>query len=316
MIEPFRCPLCGGTQSRPYKTLRDRIAGTTDATFQLVECADCRLLRLHPQPSAEVLDAAYPDDYAPFNRPGLSGRAKRLLERKGVRDIWDYLQPPRAILDVGCAGGELLDLIRRAGNDDVYGLEPDSYAAGLARQRGLDVTEGYLETAGFANQRFQTVLLDHVLEHVDDPDLFMAEVRSVLSGGGAVVIWLPNVASDAARLLGSYWMGYDAPRHLTTFSVETLARLLDKHGFRIVHVEHEQSGVEWAWGVRLWCRARLPALEPWLARLHALAILAWTPLGIVAARRKRSGRVRVIAVKRPDPDTANPVTYVEAQPKT
>ncbi len=35
------------------------------------------------------------------------------LERKGVRDIWAYLQPPRAILDVGCAGGELLDLIRR-----------------------------------------------------------------------------------------------------------------------------------------------------------------------------------------------------------
>jgi SAM-dependent methyltransferase len=313
MTEPFRCPLCDNTTFRVQRTLRDRIARTTVAEFALVACTRCGLLRLHPQPSAEVLAAAYPDDYAPFNRPGLSGRAKRLLERKGVRDIWDYLQPPRAILDVGCAGGELLELIRRAGNDDVHGLEPDGYAAGLARQRGIPVTEGYLETAGFPDERFSTILLDHVLEHVDDPDAFMAEVRRVLAGGGAVIIWLPNVASDAARLLGSYWMGYDAPRHLTTFSARTLARLLDKHGFRVVRVHHEQSGLEWAWGLRLWLRARFPASEPWLARLHALTIVAATPLGLFAARRKRSGRLRVIAVKRPDPETANPVRRIDVR---
>lgn len=314
MTEPFRCPLCANTTFRPHKTLRDRIAGTTREEFRLVACARCGLLRLHPQPSPAVLEAAYPDDYAPFNRPGLSGRAKRLLEHKGVRDIWSYLRPPRAILDVGCAGGELLDLIRRAGNDDVHGLEPDSYAAGLARERGIHVTEGYLETAGFADERFSTILLDHALEHVDDPDVFMAEVRRVLIGGGAVVIWLPNVASDAARILGSYWMGYDAPRHLTTFSLRTLGQLLAKHGFRVVRVHHEQSGVEWAWGLRLWLRERLPASEPWLARLHALAIIAATPLGLYAARRKRSGRIRVIAVKRPDPEAANPVSYIEVNP--
>lgn len=311
MADDFRCPLCGHDRYRVRRILRDRIARTTDKAFQLAGCERCGLLRLHPQPDAATLEAAYPDSYAPFNRPGLSGRAKRLLERKGVRDIWDYLKPPRAILDVGCAGGDLLDLIRSAGNDDVHGLEPDSFAAGLARERGIPVTEGYLETAGFPDERFSTVLLDHVLEHVDDPDLFMAHVRRVLIGGGAVVIWLPNVGSDAARLLGSYWMGYDAPRHLTTFSKRTLRQLLAKHGFRIVQVHHEQSGVEWAWGLRLWLRERLPASERWLARIHTLAIIAATPLGIFAARRRRSGRLRVIAVKRPDPETAAPIIHVQ-----
>jgi SAM-dependent methyltransferase len=311
MTDQFRCPLCYNTSYRARQTLRDRIARTTRAEFRLVACDRCGLLRLHPQPTEQVLEAAYPDDYAPFNRPGLSGRAKRALERKGVRDIWAYLQPPRAILDVGCAGGDLLDLIRRAGNSDVHGLEPDSYAAGLARERGIDVTEGYLETAGFPAERFSTVLLDHVLEHVDDPDVFMVEVRRVLVGGGAVVIWLPNARSDAARLLGSYWMGYDAPRHLTTFSDRTLGRLLEKHGFRIVRTHHEQSGLEWAWGFRLWLRERLPATEGLLRKLHVLAIIAATPLGMYAARRKRSGRIRVIAIKRPDPNAANPVEHIE-----
>ncbi|CAN5656040.1 class I SAM-dependent methyltransferase [soil metagenome] len=305
MTESFRCPLCASECYRVVRVLTDRIARTTDRRFTLARCANCGLLRLHPQPDGDILDAAYPDDYAPFNRPGLSGRIKRLLERKGIGDIWAYLQPPRPILDVGCAGGELLDLIRRAGNPDVHGLEPDSYAVDLARKRGIPVTEGYLEEAGFPDERFSTVLLDHVLEHVVDPDVFMAEARRILIGGGAVVIWLPNADSYAARVLGSYWMGYDAPRHLTTFSLDTLSKLLEKHRFRIVRVHHERSGLEWAWGLRLWLRERIPAAEKFLRRFHVAAILLATPLGILAARRKQSGRVRVIAVKVPDPDTAN-----------
>lgn len=313
MTERFRCPLCSGETYQVRRTLKDRIARTTDKHFRLVECDGCGLLRLHPQPDDATLDAAYPDDYAPFNRPGLSGRAKRLLERKGVRDIWDYLQPPRAILDVGCAGGELLDLIRRAGNADVHGLEPDSYATELARRRGIPVTEGYLEEADFPDGRFSTILLDHVLEHVDDPDGFIAEARRVLMDGGAIVIWLPNADSYAARILGSYWMGYDAPRHLTTFSLGTLSRLLDKHRLRIVRVHHEQSGLEWAWGVRLWLRERMPAAENLLQRFHVVAILLATPLGILAAHRNKSGRIRVIAVKVPDPGAANPIEVYQPE---
>lgn len=308
MSEPFRCPLCGGGRYGPTLILRDRIAGTTPEAFRLVRCEGCGLLRLHPPPSPETLARAYPDDYAPFTRPGLSGKAKRLLEWKGVRDLWDYLQPPRAILDVGCAGGELLEMIREAGNPDVHGLEPDSYAAGIARSRGIPVTEGYLETAGFESGLFDTLLLDHVLEHVDDPGIFMGHVRRVVRAGGALVIWVPNADSDAARVLGKYWMGYDAPRHLTTFSVATLKRLLEKHGFRVAKVEHERSGVEWAWGLRLWLRERLPAAEPVLRALHAPLILLFTPLAALSARRGKSGRVRVIAVRRPDPDAPSNVS--------
>jgi SAM-dependent methyltransferase len=307
--QAFRCPLCGNDSATIVRVLHDRIAQTSAEDFSLARCGRCGLFRLHPQPTAETLDRAYPDEYAPFNRPGLSGKAKRWLERKGVQDLWDYLRPPRAILDVGCAGGELLDMIRRAGNNDVHGLEPDSYAAGRARERGIPVTEGYLESARFPPASFSTVLLDHVLEHVDDPDIFMGHVGNIVVGGGAVVVWIPNVDSDAARFLGKYWMGYDAPRHLTTFSFATLSALLDKHGFRVVRVHHERSGLEWAWGLRLWAREHVAGMEPLLRRLHAPLILLATPLGVWSARRRRSGRVRVVAVRRPDPDALSETSW-------
>jgi len=59
--------------------------------------------------------------------------------------------------------------------------------------------------------------------------------------------------------------------------------------------------------LRLWLRECLPAAENLLGRFHVVAILLATPLGMLAARRNNSGRIRVIAVKVPDPDAANPI---------
>jgi SAM-dependent methyltransferase len=295
---PFTCPLCGGGRYRRRIVLHDAVQRTTDESFTLVECLDCGLLRLYPPPSAETLAAAYPADYAPFQRPGLSGWAKDWLERRSVRGLWDYLEPPRRVLDVGCAGGELLAAIRDAGNPDVVGVEPDETAASAARARGIPVVTGFLEDARFADAEFMTVIASHTIEHVARPDAFLTEVNRILKPGGAVILRLPNVDSTEARLLGRHWIGYDAPRHLTTFSVTTIRRLLGETGFRVVRIDHEAVGLEWAWGLRLWLRERRPAAEPIMRRLHAGLIVLFTPLSLLSAKRRRSGRIRVIAIKR------------------
>lgn len=277
--------------------LHDLVSCTTEEPFPLVECADCGLLRLHPQPSAEMLSAAYPPDYAPFQRPGLAGRAKGWLERRSVRGLWDYFEPPRKVLDVGCAGGELLAAIRDAGNPEVVGVEPDVTAASAARARGIPVVQGFLTDAGFEDGEFMTVTASHTIEHVEQPGEFLAEVNRVLKPGGAVILQLPNADSTEARLLGRYWIGYDAPRHLTTFSATTIRHMLEGTGFRLVRLDHESVGLEWAWGLRLWLRQRWPNAEPVMRRLHAGLIVLFTPFSMVSARRRRSGRIRVIGIK-------------------
>ena len=141
MTDPaFLCPLCGGTAATLVRRLRDVIAGTTDAEFPLVRCGGCGLLRLHPQPDAATLAAAYTATYAPHTRPGLSGRAKGWLERRSVRQLWRWFAPPRRVLDLGCATGDLLLRIRAAGNPNVLGVEPGEARRGIARARGLDVS--------------------------------------------------------------------------------------------------------------------------------------------------------------------------------
>jgi SAM-dependent methyltransferase len=201
------------------------------------------------------------------------------------------------VLDVGCATGELLLAVREAGNANVAGVEPGERAASVARERGLNIYSGLLEDAAIESDSVDMVVMSHTLEHVRDPVATLREALRVLRPGGALLLWLPNVESVEARVLGRYWIGYDPPRHLTTFGVSTLTRALDLAGFRVAQVRHETVGLEWAWAVRLAARERSPALERVLARLHPLLIVAATPLAAIGALTRRSGRVRVIAVK-------------------
>ena len=267
---------------------------TPDQGHTLLRCTTCNLLRLHPQPTDADLADAYSDTYAPHTRRGLSGKAKGWLEQRSVRQLWRLLGPPRRVLDVGCATGDLLLAIRRAGNANVTGVEPGERAAGVAGERGLDVRQGMLEDAAFPDASFDTIILSHTLEHVRDPIATLHEIHRVLTPGGALIFWLPNADSIEARVLGRRWIGYDPPRHLTTFSVATLTRALETTGFRVTEVRHEAVGLEWAWALRSWLRDRVPKAERAIARFHPLLIVTATPLAAIGALTKRSGRVRVI----------------------
>lgn len=297
MPEAFRCPLCGGSDFDVVLQTHDRVMRTSDEQFRLVRCRGCGLLRVYSQPDSATLSASYASDYAPHVRPGLSGWAKGVLERRSVRMLQEYVGAPKQVVDIGCATGDLLLAVRRAGNPHVTGVETGAGAAESARQRGLDVVTGDLVSASFSSGSFDTALVSHTLEHVGDPVAFLAEVRRILKPGGAVLLWLPNVDSVEARIWRRYWIGYDVPRHLTTFSTGTLGRALRSTGFTVQDIRHEAVGLEWAWGVRLLVREYLPASERFFARAHSLLIVAFSPLAFLSSRLRRSGRIRVIAIR-------------------
>lgn len=299
-LEPVGCDLCGARDSQPLLTLRDLVHGVTTQAFHLVRCRRCGLRYLDPRPVVADLVRVYPDSYVPHRRSGLASAARRWLLRRELRSLWPLLAPPRRILEVGCGSGDLLQLVRELGNPDVIGIEPSRTAAEHARQRwGLDVIHGTLDDAQLPPASVDVALLQHVLEHVPSPSGTLATLARVLRPGGTLLLWLPNVDSWAARAWRSAWLGYDAPRHLYAFDLETLDTLLRRHGFRVTSVHHEWIGIEWSWGVRLALRRRRGGrgslLDRVLHRAHVPLTLVTTPVSLAAALAGQGGRVRVVA---------------------
>ncbi|RDI02357.1 methyltransferase family protein [Curtobacterium sp. AG1037] len=81
------------------------------------------------------------------------------------------------ILDLGCGGGDLARaLVRWAGSDgfavEVVGIDPDERAIASARRstpRGVTFRQASSGELVAAGERFDVVVSNHVLHHLDDP---------------------------------------------------------------------------------------------------------------------------------------------------
>jgi SAM-dependent methyltransferase len=128
-----------------------------------------------------------------------SGEVALLLRR--------YLgPPPRRIIDVGCGLGSYGRGLLADGYDWM-GAEVDAAdCAGLAR---LNLPHRHVDgrTLPFADASFDAALCLEVLEHLDDPATFLAEVRRVAPR--QLLVSVPN-----CELLGSLWDHRATPWHM------------------------------------------------------------------------------------------------------
>ncbi|MCA1949663.1 MAG: class I SAM-dependent methyltransferase [Treponema sp.] len=235
------CPLCGSTSFVPALTCEG---------FSFVRCTHCSLVQQNPQPVQEAIENRYGGhssqaylEYELHNEaPFLSLQIKGLedggffkLEKQFLRTMapgnGNRAEQP-LVLDIGCATGALLEKLRDRGWDTL-GIELCGPAADYAREvRKLPVITGTIETAGLAAASVDIVLASHVIEHVNNPKVFVDEIYRVLKPGGYFFITTPNIDGFQARLFGSRWRSaiFD---HLYLFSKRTLAQLLIGAGFAI-----------------------------------------------------------------------------------
>jgi SAM-dependent methyltransferase len=103
------------------------------------------------------------------------------------------LSNPR-FLDGGCGAGEYVAELARHGWD-AHGIEYLDEKLTLAHKRMSEpwrVQKGDLQALIQADQSFDVVLLNEVLEHVPDDRLALQEVARVLRPGGHLFVFSPN----------------------------------------------------------------------------------------------------------------------------
>jgi len=226
------CALCGGLIFKPALKCEG---------FSFVRCKCCALVQRNPQPDKnEIIErysGIYGKDYLSYEIKNETAFLK--LQQFALKDagfarlektFLTAAQKP-AVLDIGCATGALLENLREHGWN-VTGVEISPCAEYAKDERKLDVRNVPLEDSNFLDSSFDVVLASHLIEHLNNPETFLAEVYRILKNDGYVFITTPNISGFQARLFGGRWRSaiFD---HLYLFSKKTLSKMLKAAGFKI-----------------------------------------------------------------------------------
>ncbi len=262
-LEDHPCPTCGGSIHRVVAAGVDYEYRTCGNQFTFVRCAGCSTVFLSPRPGPADLSVIYPRHYYSFvEARGLGGAspliraAWSVMERRRAalfRDLLVKSSPdPRTmnILDIGCGDGRLLRVLRRHGSAGwtLTGVEqglPD-HVIDQAALDGIEIHNGLYEELSFEADRFDLIVAQQVIEHVDAPGEVLSKVFTELAPGGHAVLDTPNFESIDRKLFRrSTWGGYHFPRHMTLFTPKTITRLARYRGFEVVAVQQMLSPVFW-----------------------------------------------------------------------
>ena len=152
------------------------------------------------------------------------------------------------VLDIGCSNGVFLDLFT---DRETWGIEP-SGSGEIARKKGHKIIKDYFENlpAGrqeqLPNDYFDLVILNHTLEHMDNPKKIIEKINILLKKGGIVFIDVPNFGSLLSKILGKKWPYLLPKEHKSQFTKESLTKLLQENGFDILYWESRSGIFEYA----------------------------------------------------------------------
>ena len=84
--------------------------------------------------------------------------------------------------------------------------------------------------------------MNHTLEHVVDADIVLAKIYRILKSGGILFIDVPNAGGLGSKILKDKWP-YKLPNeHNYQFTKESLSKVVETSGFKILHRE-SRSGL-------------------------------------------------------------------------
>ena len=227
------CDLCGTPETRFVLT-------SPNLDGPLVECVGCgfRFVRGRRENLAfgrgEAKATADRIREANLIFEDISRDEERRLNERNAQwrmSLIREFQPDGRLLEVGCGRG---DFLRVAGDRfDVYGVEPNPELA-MDSSRAATVHEGLIESVPWA--AFDVVASFHVIEHVDSPSSFVAEMARRLKPGGLIVLETPDIGSWPYRLLKGRWREF-IPEHYYFFDRQTMVRLLEGEGLSVRRIQ-------------------------------------------------------------------------------
>ena len=230
------CPVC---ESRPIERLHRQRFVLEDGHplgdgYDVVYCVACGFVYADVSASQADYDAFYAklskyDDATTSTGSGESAQDRERLAE--TAQLVGNMLPSREarILDIGCAGGGLLEALQRRGYRNLVGVDPSPTCARLTRERTGEAYDGWVTSLPKQIGMFDCVIMSHVLEHVLDVASAILALRSLLREGARVYLEVPDAVRYADHIYAPF-QDFNT-EHINHFSSRSLDNAMESRGY-------------------------------------------------------------------------------------
>ena len=149
----------------------------------------------------------------------------------------NYFSDCSSVLEIGSAIGSFVHLLKMNGID-AEGLEPDpGYAHYSIKQYGFEQYQMLLEDFS-ESKKYDALVSFHVLEHVEDPHLFLKKCRELLNDNGQILFEFPSLELYSyGNMDKTIWKP-----HIHYFTASSVYELFSNY-FEVSHIGYHGSAL-------------------------------------------------------------------------
>jgi 2-polyprenyl-3-methyl-5-hydroxy-6-metoxy-1,4-benzoquinol methylase len=201
----------------------------------ILKCAKCGLYMVATIP--ENLDEYYyKEEY--FNAGEINGDTGYtesydlmapafLLWQNSLIETANEGQDRKNFLEIGCATGNLLEIMRESQNDlETEGIDISEFAVNAAVEKGLAAKVAYIETLN-SDPKKDIIFSAETLEHLDDLRSFLTGVTNNWSGNGLFLFYVPSISVADAEKDPEHYLRFNTNmEHILHFTPQFFEREL------------------------------------------------------------------------------------------
>ncbi len=226
-LQAYPCPICGSHNHRKIYSIQG---------FAIVRCNSCSMTFVNPRICNEQIFDIYRYEYFQRRKDGYDNyqtiaHLRIQTFEKWYQDILPFCKSKGLALDIGCAAGYFLDVLKR----DLWqteGIELEEKMYQSLIKQGYKVSNQPLEDFVPSDQ-YDLITMFDVIEHLPELQADFAKLADMLSANGILVLATPNIDSFQSKVFGDRWFQFKPIEHLYYFSPRTLKHLAQKHGLYI-----------------------------------------------------------------------------------
>lgn len=227
-FEKICCNIC---KTDNYKRISNK--GQFGFPINVVICKNCSLMYLNPRWNEKSYMYFYKNEYDKYYRPKIKEKLSHLPKQnnfieKRLKKYNVFPNSAENILDIGSGEGEnLLHFSLLFPKINLFAIEPSTDSQMHLNKFNVNVIDNDVNNSWEINHKnkFDIIIMRHVLEHFLDPVKIMKKVNSVLKPDGIVYIAVPNALKPKGNL-ENFWFRVVHTYYFNKYTLENINKIV------------------------------------------------------------------------------------------